>query len=230
MAKKIEYPNNINNIRTQRGMTMQSLADAMETDASTVNKLEKGKTKLSELWLRRLSHALDASVEEILKHPVAELQSERAVRQIQPTTRRASVASATFSGTGLLPVYGFAAGSLAGDEQILTNVIDEIPAPPALFHVRDAYALLTRNSSMAPRYLPNETLYIHPHQAVRPGDHVIIQAQLVEGGPLETWVKRYDSENEDEVFASQYNPPAKIAYKKKFIRAIHRVLPTSELF
>lgn len=230
MAKKLEYPNNIKNIREQRGLTMQGLADLLGTDASTVSKLEKGKTKLSEIWLRRLSDALEVNVDELMKPYIATVQPERMTRPIQPSPRRTKSSHDGFTGTGLLPVYGFAAGSIVGEEQILTNVIDEIPSPPALQHVRGAYALLTRNTSMAPRYLPNETLYVHPHQAIRPGDHVIIQGQLKEDGPLETWVKRYDSETEHEIFASQYNPPAKIAYKKKFIRAIHRVLPTSELF
>lgn len=223
-------PNNLQAIRLERNMTMQELADLVGTDASTINKLEKGKTALRETWLRKLSQALDVSSDEILKlQPATAITPRQGRATVQPP-RRAEREPAGYVGSGLIPLYGFAAGSLAGEAHILTDVIDEVPAPPALRHVRDAYVLLTRNESMSPRYMPNEPLYIHPHQSVRPGDHVVIQVQMHEGGPIETWIKRFDTETADEIIVSQYNPPSRIIYKKQYVKAVHRVLPPGELF
>lgn len=223
-------PNNLQALRLERDMTMQDLADLVGTDASTINKLEKGRTALKETWLRKLSQALDVSFDEILKLPSATAAPARQARATNGATRKIEREPAGYVGSGLIPLYGFAAGSLAGEAQIMTDVIDEVPAPPALRHVRGAYVLLTRNESMSPRYMPNEPLYIHPHQSVRPGDHVVIQVQMHEGGPVETWIKRFDTETADEVIVSQYNPPSRIIYKKRYVKAIHRVLPPGELF
>lgn len=222
-------PNSLETIRKERGLTMQKLADLIGTDASTISKLEKGTTALSDSWLRKLSDALDVTVDEILREPSSTSLPSRHSRAMQPATRRAEK-SGSYVGSGLIPLFGFAAGSLAGEAQMLTDVIDELPAPPALLHVRDAYVLLTRNESMSPRYMPNEPLYVHPYQAVRPGDHVVIQVQTHEGGPIETWIKRFDTETADEITVSQYNPPSRIIYKKRFVKAVHRVLPPGELF
>lgn len=225
-----EYPNSLHSLRSEKDLTLAEVAEAVGTDASTISKLEKGKTKLNDSWLRRLSEVLQATADEILMVPATKSAPARASRSTAEPARRATGAGDGFSGTGLIPLYGFAAGSLTGEVQVMTDVIDRVPAPPALLHVRDAYVMLTRNESMVPRYMPNEPLYVNPHQVVRPGDHVIIQVQTQDNGPIETWVKRYDTESADEVFVSQYNPPSRLIYKKKFVKAVHRILPPGELF
>lgn len=60
--------NNIATLRKLRGWTMEQLATRMETDASTVSKLEKGKTQITAPWLRRLATALDCSLLDILRN------------------------------------------------------------------------------------------------------------------------------------------------------------------
>lgn len=58
--------NRIETLRKRMGLTMADLAEAVGTDASTINKLEKGKTRLTSDWLTRLARALEVSIEEIL--------------------------------------------------------------------------------------------------------------------------------------------------------------------
>ncbi|MBW9062400.1 helix-turn-helix transcriptional regulator [Rhizobium herbae] len=224
-------PNSLSRIRESRGLTMQALGDLINTDASTINKLEKGITKLNAQRLQALSAALGVTADEILAQPGTTLEPPRELRSTVSTgTRRAAAPGSPYVATGLIPLYGFAAGSLAGEHQVMTDVIDEVPAPPALQHVRDAYVMMTKNDSMVPRYLPNEYLYVHPHQAVRAGDHVIIQVQTHDGSGIDTWVKRFDTETADEIYVSQYNPPGRLIFKKKYVKSMHRVLPPNELF
>lgn len=133
-------------------------------------------------------------------------------------------------GRRMLEIYGMAAGSVAGQFSISNDPIAEVPAPPALANVVGAYVLMTRGDSMVPRYFPNDHLYVNPHQAVRPGDHVIIQTRLHDNSGTETWVKRYDGEKDDTILAWQYNPPGEILFKKRYVMHVHRVLPINELF
>lgn len=127
-------------------------------------------------------------------------------------------------------VYGLAAGSIQGAHAMTSDPVDEIECPIGLRDVVGAYALETRGESMIPRYFPRDTLYINPTQAVRKGDHVVIQTRLHDSSGTETWVKRYDGDTGDEIEAWQYNPPASIKFKKKYVMHVHRVLPINELF
>lgn len=130
----------------------------------------------------------------------------------------------------MIPVYGLAAGALTGHHALTSDPIDEVDAPETLRHVVGAYALLTKGESMIPRYFPNDRLYVNPHQAVRPGDHVIVQVRLHDNSGTDTWIKRYDGETGDEILVSQYNPPSQIRFKRKYVTYVHRVLPINELF
>lgn len=63
-----EAMNKIADIRKSKGWSMEQLAIACEptTTASQISKLEKGRTKLSENWMRRISNALGCSASELL--------------------------------------------------------------------------------------------------------------------------------------------------------------------
>ncbi len=50
--------NRIEHLRLAKQWSMARLAEEADTDASTINKLEKGKTKLTTDWINRLSTAL----------------------------------------------------------------------------------------------------------------------------------------------------------------------------
>ncbi len=130
----------------------------------------------------------------------------------------------------MLPLFGLAAGSLSGAHTMTTEAVDEVPCPPGLADVPDAYALKTKGASMVPRYFDGDVLYVNPRQRVRAGDHVIVQVQKFPGSGTETWVKRFDSETAEEIVVSQYNPGQQIRFRKQFVLYVHRVLPPNELF
>lgn len=128
-----------------------------------------------------------------------------------------------------LPVYGLAAGSLAGHTVMTSEPIEFAPCPPALTRVRDAYALMVTGSSMQPRYFAGDFIFIHPHRPVRPGDHAVIQVRRYATAETETWIKRYRGETEKQVLVEQYNPPSNMNFDRKFVVAVHRVLTVNEL-
>lgn len=58
---KDEYPNNIRRIRKHKGLSLQKLADILNTSRSQLDKLERGDRRLTVDWLERISLALECS-------------------------------------------------------------------------------------------------------------------------------------------------------------------------
>ncbi len=58
--------NRIKEIRTQKGMTLQQVADKAGTTKAQVMKLEKGDRRLTDVWMVRLSLAMSCDPKELL--------------------------------------------------------------------------------------------------------------------------------------------------------------------
>lgn len=59
--------NRIKELRDTKGWSMRDLAARANTSASTINKLEKGETKLTVVWMERLSKIFGVPPEQMLK-------------------------------------------------------------------------------------------------------------------------------------------------------------------
>ena len=58
--------NRIRELRKARGLTMAELGDAAGTEAPTINKLEKGQMRLTDVWMQRIAKALGVQVAELI--------------------------------------------------------------------------------------------------------------------------------------------------------------------
>ena len=129
-----------------------------------------------------------------------------------------------------LPVFGTAAGSLNGAVSMTSDAVDWLNRPPGLRAARDAYALFVTGSSMEPRFMPGDIIFVHPHRPVRRGDNVVVQVQKLEGGETEVWIKEFQRRDSNGDFVMrQFNPPSDITFKTPWVKAVHRVLSTAEL-
>ena len=126
-----------------------------------------------------------------------------------------------------LPVYGLAAGAVAGQLTMTNDAIDYVPSPAALDKVKDAYALFVTGSSMEPRYFAGDVIFVHPHKPVRQGDHVVIQEAL-HGGTVVS-VKRFERFTDGHIVTTQYNPLAEVRFRRETVDAMHRVLTPNEI-
>lgn len=208
-----------------RNFTNEGFAERIDVHPVTVSKLRTGKLNLDDEW--RVTVAAGLGMNEAVLFGDDPLPEPTPQEMFLPKRLRGRPAAAANDN---LPVFGLAAGSLSGAHKMTSEAIDEVPCPPGLRDVIGAYVLVTRGESMVPRYYPDERLYVNPVQAVKAGDHVIIQTRLHDSSGTETWVKRYEGETKDEIRVSQYNPPAQMAFKKRYVVHIHRVLPVNELF
>src|SRR5258707_6534924 len=68
-------------LRMQRGLTLEDVAQAARIDVSTLSRLESGKRRLALDHLPRLAAALSVSTDELVRGPVAEDPRVRARSQ-----------------------------------------------------------------------------------------------------------------------------------------------------
>ncbi len=224
LAKRFDhYRQRMDDAMKARNLTNEMLGDLIGSHSVTISKLRTGKTNLDDEWRFKVATALAMS-EDIL-FGEAPLPSPQPW-QVHKQKKRGPKAAVS----GILDVFGLAAGSIQGHTTMTTERIEEVPRPAGLKNSLNAYALRTSGESMIPRYFPRDILYINPDQDVRAGDHVVIQVRMHDQAGIETWVKRFDGYENDEVLTWQYNPPARLTFKRRFVISIHRVLPVNELY
>ncbi len=60
---------NIRRIRKERGLSAKEFAARIGTSPSQVSRLEKGRRRLTELWLKRIASELDVAINDLLGEP-----------------------------------------------------------------------------------------------------------------------------------------------------------------
>lgn len=133
-----------------------------------------------------------------------------------------------------VPVFGTAQGAvidrLEGFALDTGKVVEQVPRPPGLAKVPDAYAVFVAGESMAPMHRPGELRYVHPHRPPRGGDSVVILVRQGEGRPLSAFLKLYRGRTPSSVIAEQLNPPAIVELKASTVEAVHLVMSLNDLF
>ena len=129
---------------------------------------------------------------------------------------------------GRIPLYGQAVGGADGQFPLNGSLITEIAAPPSLASVAGAYAVMVVGTSMEPRYLAGEAVFVNPRMPVRVGDFVVAQIGTHEGEPPLAYVKRYVGQNEKTIRFEQLNPPKKLSFATDRIVSIHRIVMSGE--
>ncbi|MEN0039845.1 MAG: S24 family peptidase [Pseudomonadota bacterium] len=148
---------------------------------------------------------------------------ETTVAHLTGETDRASVPSTART----LPVMGQAAGSIVGAQAMPDEPIAYHTVPAGLIGVRDAYALEIGGNSMFPAYKDRDKVYVAPHQPVRTGDVVIIQEER--DGDVFASIKVFVKNEDDHILTEQYNPLGEVKFSRKYVIAVHRVLPWNEV-
>jgi len=226
LSKKYDhYSRRLRQAMQARNLTNEEMASRTESHPVTISKLRTGRITLDDEWRARMAQGLGMPEEVLFGEGPLPAPSAREL--FRPLKRRGRK---PVNDNSELPVYGLAAGSLQGHYVMTTEVIETVPCPPGLKDVFGAYALRTHGDSMVPRYFPRDILYVNPNQPIVAGDHVVVQVRHAEGAGTETWVKRYDGQNDADVMVSQYNPPGRIVFRRQYVQHLHRVLPVNELY
>jgi SOS-response transcriptional repressor LexA len=128
----------------------------------------------------------------------------------------------------LVPVYGHALGGKDGEFILNGNRVSEVPAPPSLWQIPDAYAVYVAGESMEPRYFAGETVFVNPRLPISRGAFVV--AQISKGGADEphAYVKRFVSQDSRRLRLEQYNPKKTLEFPVSAVVAIHRIVMSGE--
>jgi SOS-response transcriptional repressor LexA len=128
-----------------------------------------------------------------------------------------------------VPVFGTVAGSVVGQIAISSDPVGTMPRPPGLLPDENAYVLTVRGSSMEPRFMPGDHVFVAPNRARRPGDIVVVQTINHEADDVRATIKELIADRASILVTRQYNPPAEVAFKRAQIVSVHRVLTINEL-
>ncbi len=211
-------PNRIREFRERAGLSMQALADRAGTSAPQINKLEKGERKLTVDWMVRLGRALGIDAKDLMTG-----ETVGKPLGLPPSLNAISVEF----GPPDLPILGRAQGGSNGVLIIPTeqHPVDWTYRPPQLRGVSDAFAIFAYDDSMHPMYKHGQTLWVHPHLPVKPGDGVLIIKRSDEA-----LIKELVRRTSGEITLRQYRPrEEEFAIAQGEIRAIYRIVGALDL-
>jgi SOS-response transcriptional repressor LexA len=145
-----------------------------------------------------------------------------------------------------VPVWGTAEGAFylpeldGSDSSVETTtlmpqeIIDHIRRPIGIAEKKAVYALFVVGTSMEPRYLDGEPIFVDPNRTPAIGDHVVLQLAAPDGNGDEevvrAMVKRLERRTANYYELRQYTPNILFRVPKERVSAIHRVIPPSELY
>lgn len=124
-----------------------------------------------------------------------------------------------------IPAYGHAMGGKDGQFVLNGNKVADILAPPSLSSIPEAYAVYVVGTSMEPRYLAGEAVFVNPRLPVRKDDFVIAQIGAeVEGDPPYAYIKRFVSMDSRVLRLSQFNPRKTLEFPRARVASVHRIV------
>ena len=124
-----------------------------------------------------------------------------------------------YSSPTTLPVLGLTRGRKKQEMFLKDGAIDQVPRPPMLAHVKDAYALYVADKAMSPMYRPRQLLFINPHKPPAPGHGVVI---ILNGGTV--LIREFVRQKANSLVVRTHHPRQRIAtLALASIAAIHAI-------
>jgi transcriptional regulator with XRE-family HTH domain len=167
-------PNRIRELRKIRGLSLESLAERMETSNQQVSRLETGRRRLTIEWMRKAAKALEVEMAELL---------------VPPNGTSIKSDFSTVAPAELAPYY--VVGEVQAGSWRETLELPPEEWEPVLFGERPEYrglprfGLRVRGPSMNALYPQGTVLdcikFIDLHRLPRSGDRVIVQRHRPEG-------------------------------------------------
>lgn len=126
-----------------------------------------------------------------------------------------------------IPVLGEAVGGDDGEYIFNGSVLDYVDCPPSLENVPNAYAVYIDGESMAPRFRPGETAWVHPTKPARRGDDVVVQVHRDrddDGAPPRGFVKEFVGWTSSKLVLHQFNPDKQIEFTREQVVSVHPII------
>jgi phage repressor protein C with HTH and peptisase S24 domain len=226
------------------GVTQADISRELNITQQAVNNLFNGRAKSSVYWreiagllnipeteMRELMIDAGRDPERNTKLTFVQSAKEAAAGQTQadteqpaPNAKFAEVVPVTRPGK-MIPVLGEVVGGDDGEYIFNGQVQDWVACPPSLVNVNNAYSVYVDGESMAPRYRPGETVYVHPGRPPRRGDDVIVQIRAnEEDAPPHGYIKEFVGWAGHKLVLQQYNPEKRIEFDRDAVVSVHPII------
>ncbi|CAM1657785.1 Cro/C1-type helix-turn-helix domain [Bartonella apis] len=206
----------IKNSRIAAKMTQEELAKAVGKTRNAVAQWESGAVHPRPNTLEDIAGALNVSIDWLLlgNKNAGEYDS----RQIsgRPAIK-------------LIPVYGQAVAGINGEVAFDGKKLFEVPCPPQLLNLDNAYGVEVAGDTMSPRYEDGEIVYVDTVRRIKKGDYVVAQIMMKEEDSFPTaFIKRFIRHNEKELVLTQLNPAKELVFPHQRVVSVHYIALAGE--
>ena len=216
LNKTMDLKERIKNSRIAAKMTQEELARAVGKTRNAVAQWESGTAHPRPNTLEDIAGALKVSLEWLLLGD--KNAGEYDSRQIsgRPAIK-------------LIPVYGQAVAGINGEFAFDGKKLFEVPCPPQLLNVENAYGVEVAGDTMSPRYEDGEIVYIDTLRRIKKGDYVVAQIMMREEDSFPTaFIKRFIRHNEQELVLTQLNPAKELVFPHQHVLSVHYIALAGE--
>ena len=206
----------IKNSRIAAKMTQEELARTVGKTRNAVAQWESGLAHPRLNTLEDIAGALNVSLEWLL---VGDKNAgEYDSRQIsdRPAIK-------------LIPIYGQAVAGINGEFAFDGKKLFEVPCPPQLLNVENAYGVEVAGDTMSPRYEDGEIVYIDTLRRIKKGDYVVAKIMMRKEDSFPTvFIKRFTRHNEKELVLTQLNPEKELVFPHQHVVSVHYIALAGE--
>ena len=216
LNKTMDLKERIKNSRIAAKMTQEELARAVGKTRNAVAQWESGLTHPRLNTLEDIAGALNVSLEWLLLG-----DKNTGGYDSQQISDRPAIK--------LIPVYGQAVAGINGEFAFDGKKLFEVPCPPQLLNVENAYGVEVSGDTMSPRYEDGEIVYIDTVRRVKKGDYVVAKIMMQEEDGFPTaFIKRFIRHNEKELVLTQLNPAKELVFPHQHVLSVHYIALAGE--
>ncbi|MCP4539688.1 MAG: helix-turn-helix domain-containing protein [Chloroflexi bacterium] len=230
-----KHSNRIREIRKQRDLTLEQVADLASTSHQQIQRLESGERRLTVEWMERVASALRCNPAELLTSSQHNRSLEPPQGTLPPSPPPNNFEhNAIFAGpinnlptmlTRDVPLMGTAECGSGSDYFEMGGDGGNVHRPLALIGNKKTYAIIAAGESMAPAIHPGDVIYADPTvKTLKNGDVVIVQILGEDDYVTKAVLKEYIKSTPTTVYLRSYNPDydQDIQVPREQVRCIHR--------
>lgn len=204
------------------GLTQKGLADYMGMNPAAVNRMLHGGRNIRAEEIPLIEAYLGARLD--LSQPTnVDYKPDgrtQILRRLSDISLQPLAGAPGAPETQMVPVYGYAAGSLQNGLNLSNGeVVDWVARHPAQIGISNAFAVYVFSDSMEPRYYRGELVYVHPGRPAEAGRDCIIE---MKNG--DAYIKRFVRQTEEKIRVAQLNPPEEKEISKADIKTVYAVV------
>ena len=216
LNKTMNLKERIKNSRIAAKMTQEELAKAVGKTRNAVAQWESGAAHPRPNTLEDIAGALNVSLEWLLVGDKDAGECDSQQISDRPAIK-------------LIPVYGQAVAGINGEFAFDGKKLFEVPCPPQLLNVENAYGVEVAGDTMSPRYEDGEIVYIDTVRRVKKGDYVVAQIMMKEEDSFPTaFIKRFIRHDEQELVLTQLNPAKELVFPHQCVVSVHYIALAGE--